>query len=128
MEREFISASENSNLASIFTSGAKTLLVSKQNKGTSNLFNKDENIAYRSGSRKQRSKVVDASKADKTVHRTDSIKNVAAGDSQNSDDSFDRASESTVKMSETFKLATQNYAPGTDQKYPRLSVHVDSLD
>ena len=59
------------------------------------------------------------------MDRRESLKHIAALGSPKSDDSLDRASDETIKMSETVKLATKN-APGAEQKHPPLSARLGS--
>ena len=64
---------------------------------------------------------------DKTLDRRESIKYATAAGSQDSrDDSLSRASEQTIKMTETVKLAV---IPGqsTERKYPPLSMRMSSV-
>ena len=57
------------------------------------------------------------------MDRGEIFKHITALGSPKSDNSLERASEGTSKMSETVKLAAKN-APGAEQRYPPLSVRL----
>ena len=70
----------------------------------------------------------DTQKADKTVGRA-SVKNVNDTKSKDSDDSLGRASESTVKMTETVKTTIVVVSPddqSKDKSYPSLTERMNN--